>query len=528
MSASQIAHSLGGIVISLLPLATGDGAVDKPSAACVPVPDVPQVLTLARKALGYENLLTHPGGFQLEGTWEGRGLKGSFTMYFTPRGQFLRRIDSRVKELVAFDGLTGWGVDVTGTPRILEMDDLESAQVPVWVQTGRWLALDGLFTITLVPNETTDQRIALRLQLKSSGRDARMILDRSTGLPLLLRQPGHAGDETWEFQDYRKAEGMMLAHKLVQAHGPQSATWLVRNVRAIEASDNTYKPVLTRPDDTRFDRAAPVTVPIKRGPSGHLYVRPKVNGRDVGWFALDTGTGSGMTITAAAADTCGMESFGQVVAVGAGKPQMSVYRQGATFELGPVAISQLTYVEMPRALAKMIGNHAGVPVAGTCGYSLFSRAILVLDWKEEKLEIHDPDRYELPAGRWQPLSLNHKIPCVPCRFEDNREGLFRLDTGCPVILFHSPAVEKLKLLEGRETQPVSVGGAGGTVEGRLGTLSSFVVGGHRYDKPRALFILAKDGALAEPYTLGTFGGQFLAPFQIAFDYPHRRIAFIEK
>jgi hypothetical protein len=107
-------------------------------------------------------------------------------------------------------------------------------------------------------------------------------------------------------------------------------------------------------------------------------------------------------------------------------------------------------------------------------------------------------------------------------------GLFRLDTGCPIILFHSPAVEKLKLLHGRETQAVTVGGARGFVEARVGALASFVVAGHRFEKPRALFTMAKEGALAEPYTIGTFGGQFLAPFQVVLDYPHRRIAFIEK
>jgi hypothetical protein len=112
--------------------------------------------------------------------------------------------------------------------------------------------------------------------------------------------------------------------------------------------------------------------------------------------------------------------------------------------------------------------------------------------------------------------------------DDKHEGLFRLDTGCPIILFHSPAVERLKLLEGRSTQPVRIGGAGGFVDARSGTLASFVVAGHRFPKPQAVFTLAKEGALAEPYTLGTFGGPFLAAFQLVLDYPHRRLGFIEK
>jgi hypothetical protein len=165
---------------------------------------------------------------------------------------------------------------------------------------------------------------------------------------------------------------------------------------------------------------------------------------------------------------------------------------------------------------------------GTCGYDLFSRVIAVLDWEAKNLELHDPDRYQPPEARWERLSLNHKIPCIRCQFEDKHEGLFRLDTGCPIILFHSPAVERLKLLEGRPTQAVRIGGAGGFVDARFGTITSFVVAGHRFAKPQVEFTVAKEGALAEPYTLGTFGGPFLAPFQLVFDYPHRRLGFIEK
>src|SRR5262249_19153611 len=249
---------------------------------------------------------------------------------------------------------------------------------------------------------------------------------------------------------------------------------------------------------------------------------PKINGRDVGWFALDTGTGAGMAIAPAVANQLQLPAFGKVVSVGAGKPETTAFRQGASFELGPVTIAQTTYVEMPQALVELMSNSSGLEVAGTCGYDLFSRVIAVLDWRAEKLELHDPERYEHRSAPWQPLSLNHKIPCVRCQFDDHRTGVFRLGTGCTIILFHAPAGEKLTLIQGRATQAVRVGGAGGFVEARLGTLGSLMVAGHRFEKPRALFTIARDGALAEPYTTGTFGGPFLAPFQILFDYPHRR------
>src|SRR5262249_21858655 len=139
-------------------------AADSPAAPKPPL-DLAQILAKARAAFGYEHLKAHSGGILLQGTWEGHGLKGTYRLQFTPGGQFLQRLDGRAQDLVAFDGVTGWAVDVSRTPRILEMDDLESAQTHLWVQTGRWLAEDGPFTITVVDGELGADRISLRLRL---------------------------------------------------------------------------------------------------------------------------------------------------------------------------------------------------------------------------------------------------------------------------------------------------------------------------------------------------------------------------
>jgi len=40
-------------------------------------------------------------------------------------------------------------------------------------------------------------------------------------------------------------------------------------------------------------RSGPIET--RRGPSGHLWVKPLVNGKDVGWFMFDTGK-TGMSI----------------------------------------------------------------------------------------------------------------------------------------------------------------------------------------------------------------------------------------
>jgi hypothetical protein len=79
----------------------------------------------------------------------------------------------------------------------------------------------------------------------------------------------------------------------------------------------------------------PSAVPTHFTPSGHILVRPTVNGRDGGWMLLDTGTG-GMAIEAADAAAAGLQAFGrfQVSTVHASLP--SRYWRARSVQLGPL------------------------------------------------------------------------------------------------------------------------------------------------------------------------------------------------
>ena len=50
--------------------------------------------------------------------------------------------------------------------------------------------------------------------------------------------------------------------------------------------------------------------------------------------------------------------------------------------------------------------------------------------------------------------------------------------------------------------------------------------GHHFKDVTAIFVTGQHGALADPYTDGTFGGLLFATFNVVFDYPHQRIALI--
>jgi hypothetical protein len=492
-------------------------------------PPLDEVLKRARAAVHYGGARDQTDSILVKGKANYQGLDCSYRLQFAPDGRFVQCIHGRLSETIAFDGTEGRGVDHSRTPRVLVMGDLEVPQLVVSVQTGRWLAKDAPLVVRMLDRQSDERHVALRIRTASGAVEADLFLDRTTWLPTCLTRRSSAGTESWEFQDFRRSHGLILPHRFTRIRGGLTDRYEITSVgKPPTTNGNHYQLDLSRPKDTRFDPAKSQPIKLKRSPTGHLFVRPKINGKDVGWFALDTGSGVGMTIAPSVADALDLPSFGKVLRGGAGKSTTGSFRQGTSFELGPLSIMDTVYVELPSEFVEAM-KKLGMEFAGTCGYDLFSRAVAELDARALTLTLHSDTSDDFQASRWEPLLFNRKIPCVRCRFGDDREGIFQLDTGAgsSMVVFHAPAVEKLRLLEGRETTAIQVAGVGGNIPAHLGKIDWFSVGNHRFPAPTAIFVTAKEGALIDPHTTGTFGGDFLSPFRIVFDYPRQRIAFLE-
>jgi len=293
----------------------------------------------------------------------------------------------------------------------------------------------------------------------------------------------------------------------------------------------------TRPHDTRFDPHASARVEAMKTVTGHILVRPEVDGNDLGWFVLDSGAGISI-ITSAAAESAGMSALGRTVAGGAGPRTVTGgFRQGRQFRLGPATIEGMLFLEMDLT---MLTEAFGVPVVGAVGYDLLMRSVVLVDMQEPRVEIHDPADFRLEdidggpgrsgSGGWQELILHQNHPHARGRFEGDREGIFRLDTGGgqAAVIFHAPAVVTLGLLVGREAQAIQIAGAGGRVEARKAPIAWFEIGGKRFEPLDAIFTLPGSFALEDPYTEGTLGGGVLGAFTLVFDYARERIAMIPR
>jgi predicted aspartyl protease len=280
------------------------------------------------------------------------------------------------------------------------------------------------------------------------------------------------------------------------------------------------------PADARFDPAVAPLIESMRVKTGHVLVHPRLSGKDVGWFILDTGAGA-LCLAPEVGEKLGLAVLGSVTADGVGGNVPAPLRRGGELVVGPATLSQPTWVELD---LKFLEPHFGVPVAGILGYDFFARAVVAVDYATPRVEVYAPGAYPLPQGEeWERLVLDNRLPCVEATFEGDRSGIFRIDTGATgTVTFNAGAVERLGLLVGRETKPVQVGGVGGTRTIRAGELAWFELAGHRRSPLEAAFEPEPGPQDLSAHVAGTLGGGLLTPFTLVLDLPARRIAFVPR
>ncbi len=276
-------------------------------------------------------------------------------------------------------------------------------------------------------------------------------------------------------------------------------------------------------DEVRFDPQAAPAVSARRARTGQLLVQVSVEALAPRWFLLDSGAG-GWGIDPALADEAGLLSIGDDGENAAGRDGATLWRQGRAVRVGPVTLPRPRFLEID---CGPLNRALGVELSGICGYELFRDCVVELDLEAATVRIFDPASFELKDAPWQELVLQNKLPCVRARFEGNRQGLFKLDTGAGKgsVLFHSPAVREMGLLAGRVVSDAESAETFGTLNCKTGRLEYLLLGGRRFNNPLVGFSVDERGARADSSTTGTIARELLTPFRLVFDYSHSRIAF---
>ena len=273
-----------------------------------------------------------------------------------------------------------------------------------------------------------------------------------------------------------------------------------------------------------FAPGAPAELEVKKARTGHLLVRPVVNGHAAGWFIFDTGAGVGCVTSSSVAEL-GLEQIGEIEAAGGGSTANAPVYRARELTLGPLhcADHPLMAVDLD-----FLEQHLGDKVSGIVGFGMLSRCVAVIDLQRATISLHDPASYKLPRGAWTALDLSERVPVITAEFEGH-EGRFMLDTGDHGhAVFHEPAVRKWKLLEGRELTDSKLGGVGGFVAAKTGKIAKLQVAGVTIEDVPASFALEAKGTHALTNRAGRLGAGLLQRFLLVVDYGQQRMALLTR
>ncbi|MCP4661560.1 MAG: hypothetical protein GY856_39675 [bacterium] len=361
----------------------------------------------------------------------------------------------------------------------------------------------------------------LILKIPGGRRAATVTVDTGSWLPRSLSYPTNAGKTTWLLSDYRPAVGLTLPHRIYRDwQGPEDSITLSSISLSDAGSASLFELPPSDLHDHRFDRELPPEVEIRLGDFGHVLVRPVIDGREIGWFILDTGADCHL-ISPRAADALGLQAFAQVLATGTAGSIFVGLRRAREMRVGPLTLDDPVFAAID--LKDVIPG-----VAGVVGYPLFRRSIVELNPGGAPARLFPPGSYPREVDDWHELVVARLKLFLRGRFAGGHEGLFMLDTGARRgLTFNTPSVRELRLLDGRKTWKTrSARGVGGRTPMREGALAWFELGGVRFNEPIVAFALAQQGGRADPYSMGSVGMGFLKYCQVVFNVPESKVAFL--
>lgn len=483
-----------------------------------PNTDLDAVLAKAAKATG-----AGPGGLDCYGTCVSHGASEKFRFAFDGPS-FYDAATGSLTDIAAYDGKGCWEENWANVPHYVVLSEGDSNEMVAWVMSGEWASPDCPLTKKLAA-VSADGGISIEIQPRGGQTPAILMLDSGSMLPKSLKYWTESGDETWEFSNYQSFGQRVLPRKTIHRMTETTDSYNIDEAKPARLDSSLFSIPPADLTDTSYDFSMGNEIEVKRM-AGYMFVHPLINGKDVGWFFLDTGADvmciDPKVSAAANFKKLGTDTTAGVVAV----VKLPIVR-GSSFKLGPVTIANPTFYDFDMSPFQVFKS---IQIAGICGYDFLARAILDIDPTSSKIKVYQPAKADLPSAiDWEAATFNGDTPCIDCSFEGDHRGVFSLDTGSSstVDLF-SPIVAKLGLLNGRDTRSAGTGGAGGTAESKTGTLSYFEIGGHRFEKPTVGLQITKQGVFASPYLAGNVGMGFLAQFRLILDYPESRIGFIDQ
>lgn len=439
-------------------------------------------------------------------------------------GRFARMVKGAIEIGATFDGTDVWTRDIGGEVYRAVTGDKRDAMLNAYSLSGWFLSPTNGFAISLDESAKSPDAPTLLVAANPGRAPIKVSIDTATWLPRVWRVEESGQVRTIEITEWREQSGLKVPAKATLSAEGMSDEFTLTNVELLDrAPDGTFAKPVDATTTATFDPGTPAVLAVERAPTGHLLVKAAINGQDCGWFIFDSGAGINC-VSKTVAEKLSLQQIGSVPAKGVGGTAHSPLFRPESLAVGPMTLHKGLLMQLDLGFLTL---PLGREIGGIVGFGFLARSVAEIDMGKAEIAIHDPANFALEGGEWTGIEITDRVPAVRASF-DKGDGLFRLDTGAnSALTFHAPTVERMKLLDDRQTTDAKLGGVGGQIKAKAATLDWFTIGGQRLEKIAVTYALENKGSFANPDIDGNIGAGILRNFKLVFDYPHERMAFIK-
>lgn len=457
------------------------------------------------------------------GSIDASGLQGVVEGIATARGDLRRDIDlGVVRTASARRGEAGWVLTPAGQVEDIAASAAEDLRRDALLMFEA--ILDDPVRLDRRPDVERDGRTFAVVAVDFGDADVHeLYLDPDTGALYGLRRVRDRREAFVRFDDWRMVEGVRLPFTETIAGGTGedgSIRWT-----AIDANPDLSDEAFARPQpgpahEIAGGAASTGWMPFDLFGGVRIFIPARINGVETE-VLLDSG--AEMTVVdAALAQRLGLETRGDVTAVGTGGTGSARFAGGVDIALDGIAFADRTVAVIDFA---QISQALGRPLPVVLGKDAFNDLIIDIDFPGRRLAFHERAGFSAPEGLVEvPLVSTGSIRAVPLSVEGRAPALFDFDTGNGGALLVYPAYAAAEgLLEGRPQSTVMSGAVGGLRESAIASIAGVSLAGFELHDVPAVFPPAGLSAVDSDRTVGNVGMGVLGRFRLVTDFAGGRL-----